>query len=89
MWTIVVQWIWQIIGVLAVEQGIWTQKCFFLRELKEEGLIITNWIKGGDNPVDLFTKNLSRGPYEKCIKTFVGEDQYFREEDDVSSRGEC
>ena len=34
---------------------------FFLRELKEEGLIITNWIKGGDNPVDLFTKNLFRG----------------------------
>ena len=30
----------------------------FLRELKEEGLILTEWIAGESNPSDLFTKNL-------------------------------
>ena len=31
---------------------------YFLRELKEEGMLIFNWISGKTNSVDLFTKNL-------------------------------
>ena len=52
-------------------------RMFFLRDLKEQGLIVTNWINGNDNPVDLFTKNLARRQYEKCIEAFVGRDEYF------------
>ena len=52
-------------------------RMFFLRDLKEQGLVVTNWIDGENNPVDVFTKNLGRRPYEKCIKTFVGEDNYY------------
>ena len=33
----------------------------FLRELKEEGVIVVDWISGDDNASDLFTKNL-QGP---------------------------
>ena len=50
---------------------------FFLRDPKEQGLIFTNWIEGKDNPVDMFTKNLVRGPFEKCIQAIVGRDEYF------------
>jgi hypothetical protein len=37
----------------------------FLRESKEEGLIVTDWISGESNPSDLFTKNLAGPAFEK------------------------
>ena len=40
----------------------------FLRELKERNLILIQWIPGDQNPVDIFTKNLS----EKGIKKHSG-----------------
>jgi hypothetical protein len=48
----------------------------FLRELKEEGLIVTDWISGESNPSDLFTKNLAGPAFEKHSARFVGLDQY-------------
>ena len=39
-------------------------RMFWLRELKEEGLILTEWIAGESNPSDLFTKNLGGPPFE-------------------------
>jgi hypothetical protein len=45
----------------------------FLRELKEEGPIVTDWILGKSNPSNLFTKNLAGPAFEKHT---VGMDQY-------------
>ena len=47
---------------------------FFLRDLKEEGIIITKWTKGNKTPVDVFTNNLSGPAFEKCIEHFIGDD---------------
>ena len=51
-------------------------RMFFLRELKEAGILLIKWLKGSENPVDLFTKNLSGPAFEKCARAFVGEDKY-------------
>ena len=48
----------------------------FLRELKEEGIILTEWIAGESNPSDLFTTNLQGPAFEKHSSTFVGFDKY-------------
>eukprot|EP00957_Ditylum_brightwellii_P169569 12906735-Ditylum_brightwellii.AAC.1 len=34
-------------------------RMFFLRNLKEAGVLHINWTSGEDNPVDMFTKNLA------------------------------
>ena len=49
---------------------------FFLRDMKEEGVIKTVWTKGKDNPVEIFTKNLAGPLFQKCAKVFVGDDKY-------------
>ena len=51
-------------------------RMFFLRDMKEEGVIKTVWTKGKDNPVDMFTKNLTGPLFQKCAKVFVGDDEY-------------
>ena len=48
---------------------------FFLRELKEEGILNIQYLKGSENPVDMFTKNLAGPAFNKFAKVFVGEDQ--------------
>ena len=48
---------------------------FFLCDLKEAGIIEVRWLKGDENPVDLFTKNLVGPAFNKCAKVFVGEDK--------------
>ena len=55
-------------------------RMFFLRDLQEDGTIKVKWRKGTDNPVDMFTKNLSGPAFNKCAKVFVGEDEYMKEE---------
>jgi hypothetical protein len=40
-------------------------KQYFLRELKEAGIIVTEWISGEEQKSDVFTKNLPRPPFEK------------------------
>jgi hypothetical protein len=51
-------------------------KQYFLRELKEAGIIECHWKKGEDMTSDVFTKNLPGPLFEKHIKAFVGEDKY-------------
>lgn len=47
---------------------------YFLRELKESGIIVTKWTPGANNESDLFTKNLPRAVFEKHAKMFVSDD---------------
>eukprot|EP00957_Ditylum_brightwellii_P162793 12396919-Ditylum_brightwellii.AAC.1 len=32
---------------------------FFLTDLQEDGILEVKWLRGKDNPVDVFTKNLA------------------------------
>lgn len=49
---------------------------YFLRELKEEGTIVTHWVSGHDNPVDLYTKNLGGPDFERHAARFCGNNEY-------------
>eukprot|EP00957_Ditylum_brightwellii_P093311 7105893-Ditylum_brightwellii.AAC.1 len=53
-------------------------RMFFLCDLKEAGIIEKRWLKGDENLVDLFTKNLAGPAFNKCAKVFVGEDEYVK-----------
>ena len=48
----------------------------FLRQLKEDGLIIVKLINGDDNDADIFTKNVTADEFEKHIPLYVGRDIY-------------
>jgi hypothetical protein len=47
-------------------------KYYFLRELKEKGLIKVEWIRSEDNCSDIFTKNLNSVAFNKHIQMFCG-----------------
>ena len=51
---------------------------FFLRDLKEDGLIKVKWIPTEDNSTDLFTKNLFGPLFEKHASVYVGVDKYMQ-----------
>ena len=51
-------------------------RTFFLREMKETGIIDAKWLRGHENPMDMFTKNLSGPAFDKCAKTFIGVDEH-------------
>jgi hypothetical protein len=59
----------------------------FLRELKEQGLIRVIWTPSHLNKADVFTKNLDRRSFEKCIKFFFGEDEYMIKAGDSEGEG--
>ena len=48
----------------------------FLRELKEQGLLVIRYVKGDDNDSDIFTKNTSSKVFKRHIPKFVGTDEY-------------
>ena len=48
----------------------------FLRELKENGILIVKWIPGSKNDVDLHTKNLAATDFENHVAVHTGEDEY-------------
>jgi hypothetical protein len=50
----------------------------FLRELKEDGILLVKWIPGPSNDADLHTKNLSGPDFEKHVETYTGKDEYSR-----------
>jgi hypothetical protein len=52
----------------------------FLRELKEDGIVVCDWVSGNDNPADLFTKNLQGPVFNKHASNFVGHDKYMKAE---------
>ena len=45
---------------------------YFLRNLKEDGVIETSWISGDDNTADIFTKNLGGPDHRKHAGVFYG-----------------
>jgi hypothetical protein len=51
---------------------------YFLRELKEAGLMRVIWRSGLDMSSDMLTKNLARPLFEKHITTYCGEDEYLK-----------
>jgi hypothetical protein len=51
-------------------------KQYFLRELKEAGLVICEWCGGEDMSSDIFTKNCPGKLFDKHIQKFVGYDEY-------------
>ena len=53
---------------------------YFLRELKDQGIIVIRHVPGDENEADIFTKNTSGPVYEKHIRKFVGDDEYMMEE---------
>jgi hypothetical protein len=53
---------------------------YFLRDLKEDGLVWTTWIPTEDKSADAFTKNLSGPLFEKHIRTYVGFDPHMQHE---------
>ena len=55
---------------------------YFLRELKEEGVVIVEWIPTNNNSTDLFTKNLSGPIFSKHVAVYCGTD------DVMGSQGE-
>jgi hypothetical protein len=49
---------------------------YYMRELKEEGLLVVRHIWGEDNDTDIFTKNTSVSTFMKHIPVYVGNDKY-------------
>ena len=52
----------------------------FLRDLKDEGLLIVRHVPGEENNTDIFTKNVTRPIFQRHLSTFVGTDKYTSEE---------
>jgi hypothetical protein len=55
---------------------------YFLRELKDVGLLIIRHISGNDNDVDIFTKNTTAAVFNKQVVKFVGNDEYVQDSED-------
>jgi len=51
-------------------------KQYFIRQLKEDGIIKVRWIPGKIYEADLYTKNLSGPDFRKHTQVFIGEDEY-------------
>eukprot|EP00957_Ditylum_brightwellii_P027798 2101723-Ditylum_brightwellii.AAC.2 len=51
-------------------------KQYFLRELKEAGLLEIKWKKGEGMPSDIFTKNCDSTTFGKHLPKFVRYDEY-------------
>ena len=52
-------------------------RTFFVRDLKDEGIIEVKWIPTSENESDICTKNARESTYLEHIKRFVGDDEYF------------
>jgi hypothetical protein len=48
----------------------------YIRGLKEQGLLIVQWVPTGEIEPDTKTKNLAGPVFEKCATSFVGHDEY-------------
>jgi hypothetical protein len=46
---------------------------WFLRELKEKGIIRVEWVSGEKNKADLLTKNVTGGVFERHCDEFCAE----------------
>lgn len=52
----------------------------YLRDLKDQGLLLVRHVPEDENETDIFTKNTATQMFEKHIKKFVGEDEYMKVE---------
>ena len=50
----------------------------FLRDLKDNGVIIIRHVSGDDNDADIFTKNVTGRIFERHIPMYVGHDEYIK-----------
>jgi hypothetical protein len=57
-------------------------KFFFLRELKEQGLLVIKHVPGSENDADIFTKNVTTSIFEKHLPLYVGKDEYMKSQTD-------
>jgi hypothetical protein len=51
----------------------------YMRELKDQGLLVIKHIPGEDNDADIFTKNTAASVFNKHIPVYVGVDEYMEE----------
>ena len=51
-------------------------KIMFLHELKDEDLLVVEWISNVFMCSDLFTKNLGDKDFKRHTEVYVGKDQY-------------
>ena len=61
--------IWRIIGAN-----------HFLRDLKDEGLLVVKHVPGVENDADIFTKNVTGPIFQTHLPSFVGIDRYMEKE---------
>ena len=57
-------------------------RMYFLRELKDDGLLVIRHISGDDNDTDIFTKNTTAAVFNKHVVKFVGNDEYVQDSED-------
>ena len=57
-------------------------KFFFLRELKEQGLLVIKHVPGEQNDADIFTKNVTASIFERHLPLYVGIDEYLKVQTD-------
>ena len=55
---------------------------YFLRELREEGLIRVSHIPGDENDADIFTKNTETRVFERHVPVYVGYDEYLDDDEE-------
>ena len=48
----------------------------FLRDLKENGILLVKWIPGPTNDADLHTENLAAVDFKKHVAVYTGKDEY-------------
>lgn len=51
----------------------------YLRELKDQGLLVISHVPGDENDCDIFTKNTAAPIFLKHIVNYVGADEYMDE----------
>ena len=58
------------------EPDTWMYITIFLRELKDQGLIVVKYIPGDMNDMDIFTKNVTAEIFNHHIPLYVVMDEY-------------
>ena len=57
-------------------------KQYFIRDLKEDGIVTIEWVPSEEMTADIMTKNLGGPAFERHAKELVGVDEYMGAEDD-------
>ena len=64
-------------------------RTFFIRELKEQGILTIKWIPSQENEADIHTKNTGEMVFMEHLPKYVGFDEYMVEmNDDKDTTGE-